>query len=143
MTQKHITWSEKEIEIVKDAIRRSNTTPVKDLVNDVAETLGRTEQSVRNRFYREKRVVENNRSSRNVSHSAQQIGVYHALGSLKADLGGLSEIIEDLVKRIDGIQSDAKLVEDWAKDTLEVKKYLAGTIDSNGIVQKVHAVSSR
>ncbi len=150
-SEKRVAWTDNEIKLVQDAVRKSSNVPVKDLVDDIAETLGRTDQSVRNRFYREKQDLENSsgvkfdrryspyRSNGNGEGKPVNtaVGIFQSLEYIESDLKDLEDMIKEVRSNLQAAKANARVVEDWVKDTLEIKKMLTATVDSSGVVEKV------
>ena len=148
MSNKRARWSNDEIAIVEDAVEQSKNTPVKDLINDISETLGRSEQSVRNRFYRTKQGLEegsapkfDRRYKPNKSSSNDQ-PIYQTLDDLNSDLEDLKDDIHSLQQNIQEARNKAKTIEDWVESTINLRKKLSYTVDHSGVVEKISKASN-
>ena len=142
-----MTWNEDERKVVKNAVKQSRVKPVKELVAEIAETLNRSEQSIRNRFYLEKKELEEDHGlrfdRRKVSEKgeSQANGIVQSLEYLENDLQELETALSEIREHLLTTKKQAQVLETWAKDTLEIKKQLTATVESNGVVQKIHSNS--
>lgn len=131
-------WTQAETIILLDGVRRfthpNNTKTGDFIVRQIMEKTGRPEAGVRSKFYKEVTKVREGKKSK-ARAALKEAAVELTAVSIACRMAEIIQELNDLTQEI-------RTLEQWAEDTLNIKKHIEYRVDGQGVVERVNRTRS-
>ncbi len=127
-------WTTSELVILEECVTRfldpNNTETGETLIRRIMEKTGRPESGTRSKFYHE---VARKREEKESNARA-------ALGDAAMELTSITITcrIAEVIQELNDLAKEIRTLEQWAQDTLNIKKRLEYNVDPQGVVERLN-----